>query len=78
MQNEIINLDDFETTTFGLLWLALISSDGADNPQKLLGEKIDSFFTTVIEINQFNAMLSKALGRFQDFKGNLKWTALTI
>ena len=72
VKNDIINLEDFETTTFGLLWLALISEDGMDNPQKLLGEKIDSFFTNVLEVNRFNAMLSKALGRFQDFKGNLQ------
>lgn len=68
LRDEIINTEDMETTTYGLLWLALISSDGVDSPQKLLIEKTDSFFDNIMQINQFNAMLSKALGRFQEFK----------
>ncbi len=68
LRDEIINTEDMETTTYGLLWLALISSDGVDSPQKLLIEKTDSLFDNIMQINQYNAMLSKALGRFQEFK----------
>ena len=72
LRDEVINIEDMETTTFGLLWIALISSDGVDSPQKLLTEKIESFFDDILRVNQFTAMLSKALGRFQEYKEHEK------
>ncbi len=72
LRDEVINIEDMETTTFGLLWIALISSDGVDSPQKLLTEKLESFFDDILRVNQFTAMLSKALGRFQEYKEHEK------
>jgi hypothetical protein len=61
-----------EGSTWRLIWLALISKDGTDNPQKLLLEKTEQFFTDLRVQNQFSSMLQKAMGHFQEHKEHLK------
>lgn len=65
----IIDLTDLEATTFNLIWLALISKEGMDNPQKLLLENSDTLFTDIQQQQIFTKMLQKAMGHFQEFKG---------
>lgn len=69
---EIIDLSDLEGTTWRLIWMALISKDGTDNPQKLLLEKTEQFFTDLRVQNQFSSMLQKAMGHYQEHKEHLK------
>jgi hypothetical protein len=72
LASDLLGSSDTEAITFGLLWLALFSKDGADNPQKLLMDHAPEFFSNLEQLSEFNTMLAKALGRFEDFKGNLK------
>ena len=67
-KESVVNLADLESTTFNLIWLALISSDATDNPQKFLLEISNDLFSDMHQIQVFSSMLQKAMGRYQEFK----------
>lgn len=64
----VINLGDMEGTTYNLIWLATISEDGTENPQKLLLEVSESLFPDHQQQRTFGAMLQKAMGRYQEYR----------
>lgn len=68
---EIIG-NDLESATWCLIYLAVVSSDGYLNPQKLLLDKADQIFDSVQKTKSFTNMLNKAMGRYQEFKEHLK------
>lgn len=69
-ESEVFNLNDLESTVFNLLWLALISEEGYQNPQKLLMEQTERLFTNIQDSQNFLRMLQKAMGRLEDFKAH--------
>lgn len=71
-KDEIIDFGDLESTTWRLIWLALISSNGTQNPQLLLLDKSPELFNDISTVNRFNAMVQKAMGHYQEFKANFK------
>ncbi len=71
-KNEIIDFGDLESTTWRLIWLALISSNGTQNPQLLLLDKSPELFNDISTVNSFNTMVQKAMGQYQEFKANFK------
>lgn len=71
-KNEIIDFGDLESTTWRLIWLALISSNGTQNPQLLLLDKSPELFNDISTVNSFNTMVQKAMGHYQEFKANFK------
>lgn len=70
-KEEVID-PDMETTAWRLLYLALCSSDGHNNPQLLLKDRSEQLFENLRLATAFNNMIQKAMGRYQEFRSNLK------
>jgi hypothetical protein len=67
-ESEVVDRSDLESTTFNLLWLTLISEDGVNNAQSLLLETGKRIFTDFTELQKFQSMTQKAIGRMEELK----------
>lgn len=63
-REEIVDLSDMESTTYALIWLAIVSSDGYKNPKLLLMEEAKNLFLDIPFYNAFNSMCTKAFGMY--------------
>lgn len=71
-RESVFNLGDLESTTYNLMWLAMVSCDGTENPQKLLLEQAEELFPDLHQLQIFSSMLQKAMGRYQDYRKHQK------
>lgn len=69
-ESEVFDPNDIESTVFNLLYLALISEEGHNNPQKLLMEQSEHLFNNIQDAQTFLRMLQKAMGRMEDIKAH--------
>ena len=63
-KDEIVDESDMEGTTYGLIWLVIVSSDGYNNPKIILMEEAKNLFQDINLLNVFNAMCTKAFGLY--------------
>lgn len=64
LESEIISEDEMEQNVYCLLWLALVSSDGYQNPKTLLVDQGRIIFPEPTHYALFDQMLNKALAAY--------------
>ena len=63
-KESLIDPDDMENTVFGLMWIAMISSDGYKNPKMLLMEYGKELFADYAHHRLYDSMLTTAFGKY--------------